>query len=107
MWVFGVSSPGEMLAAQRDYHLRGIAERITCPTLVCDAADDQFYGGQPRALFDALTCPKTFVSFTADEGAGEHCHVGAHTLFHQRAFDWLDDVFAGADYRPTGASDAA
>jgi pimeloyl-ACP methyl ester carboxylesterase len=107
MWVFGVDSPGEMLAAQRDYHLRGIAERITCPTLVCDAADDQFYGGQPRALFDALTCPKSFVSFTADEGAGEHCHVGAHTLFHQRAFDWLDDLFAGADYRPTGASDAA
>jgi len=38
--------------------------------------------------------PKTFTTFTAAEGAGEHCHVGARTLFHQRAFDWLDQVLA-------------
>lgn len=94
MWVFGVDSPGEVLAAQRDYHLRGMAEQITCPALVCEAADDQYYPGQPQQLYAALTCPKAFISFTSDEGAGEHCHVGAHTLFHQRAFDWLDDVFA-------------
>jgi hypothetical protein len=26
------------------------------------------------------------------ELAGEHCHEGALTLFHQRMFDWLDDT---------------
>jgi hypothetical protein len=35
---------------------------------------------------------KPFISFTAAEGAGEHCHVGAHTLFHQRVFGWLDET---------------
>ena len=43
-------------------------------------------------LYEALHCPKTFVAFTAAEGAGEHCHEGALTLFHQRMFDWLDDT---------------
>jgi alpha-beta hydrolase superfamily lysophospholipase len=92
MWAFGVASPGELIAAGRAYHLRGLAERISCPTLVCEAEDDPFWQGQPRQLYDALTCPKTFLRFTAEEGAGEHCHVGAHALFHQRAFDWLDEV---------------
>ncbi len=94
MWAFGVESPGELIAAGRDYHLRGVAECIRCPTLVCEADADPFWQGQPEQLFAALTCPKTLVRFTAEEGAGEHCHVGAHTLFHQRAFDWLDDVLA-------------
>ena len=26
-----------------------------------------------RQLFDHLTCPKTFLEFTADEGADAHC----------------------------------
>jgi alpha-beta hydrolase superfamily lysophospholipase len=42
--------------------------------------------------YEALHCPKTFLTFTAAEGAGEHCHEGALTLFHQRLFDWLDDT---------------
>jgi hypothetical protein len=88
-----LAHPGKMLALPRNYHLRGIAKRITCPTLVREAADDQVYPGQPQQIFDALTCAKTFISFTADEGGGEHCRVGAHRLFHQRAFDWLDGVF--------------
>ena len=92
MWAFGVASPGELIAAGLAYNLRGVAERIACPTLVCEAEEDPFWQGQPKQLYDALTCPKTFLPFTAEEGAGHHCHVGAHTLFHQRAFDWLDDV---------------
>lgn len=91
MWAFGKASPGELIAAGRDYHLRGIAELIRCPTLVCAADADPFWQGQPEQLYAALTCPKTFICFTAAEGAGHHCHVGAHTLFHQRAFDWLDE----------------
>jgi hypothetical protein len=40
---------------------------------------------------DALTCEKEFFSFYRKEGAGEHCESGARLLFHQRAFDWLDE----------------
>jgi len=86
MYTFGVGSPGEYVAKLRDYNLQGVAEHITCPTLVCEAEQDHFFRGQPEQLFAALTCPKTFMRFTTEEGAEEHCHAGAHALFHERAF---------------------
>ena len=92
MWAFGADSPSALIAAGADYHLRDCAARVACPTLVCEGADDPFWRGQPRQLFDALACPKTFLRFTADEGAAGHCQTGALTLFHQRAFDWLDEA---------------
>jgi dienelactone hydrolase len=72
----------------------GVAERITCPTLVCEAEDDQFFRGQPELLFKSLTCPKTYARFTAAEGAEEHCHVGATRLLNQRVFDWLSSTMS-------------
>ena len=57
--TFGVASPGELIAAGRAYRLRGLAECIACPTLVCEAAQDPFWQGQPKQLYDAVTCPKT------------------------------------------------
>ena len=92
LWTFGVATGGELLEEIVKYDLTDVAGRIACPTLVCEAENDQFFQGQPKMLFDALRCPKTFSRFTAAEGAGEHCHEGALTLFHQRLFDWLDDT---------------
>jgi hypothetical protein len=72
--------------------MEGIADLVTCPTLVLEAENDQFFAGQPQRVYDALTCPKELIAFREDEGGGEHCHVGAQALFHQRTFDWLDTV---------------
>jgi dipeptidyl aminopeptidase/acylaminoacyl peptidase len=94
LWTFGVSGADELVKASKAYTMEGLADRITCPTLVLDAANDQFFAGQPQRIFDALTCPKDLVSFREDEGGGEHCHVGAAALWHQRTFDWLDTVLA-------------
>jgi len=94
-WTMGVSSYGEMLKAAEAYTMVGIADRITCPTLVLDAENDQFFKGQPQRLLDLLTCKKELILFREEEGAGEHCHEGAVLLFHQRTFDWLDTVLAG------------
>jgi hypothetical protein len=58
---------------------------------VCSAEGDDLSVNAPR-LFEALTCPKNYVQFSAAEGGGEHCESGARTLFHQRAFDWLDRI---------------
>jgi len=92
LWVFGVATGSELLDEAAKYDLTEVAGRISCPTLVCEAEDDQFFQGQPARLYEALDCPKTFLAFTSAEGAGEHCHEGALTLFHQRMFDWLDDT---------------
>lgn len=72
--------------------MEGIADQLTCPTLVLNAENDQFLAGQPQRIFDALTCPKELSSFPENEGGGEHCQEGAIALFHQRAFDWLNTV---------------
>lgn len=92
MFVTGTSSPRAYVAATLEYHLRnGIAEQISCPTLVLDAEEDMFFKGQPEELYEHLTCPKTLMRFTAAEGAGAHCQVGAHRLAFGRVYDWLDE----------------
>jgi alpha-beta hydrolase superfamily lysophospholipase len=93
MWVMGADSPRHLVAKLLDYTLRGrISARITCPTLVCAAEEDFAFIGQPERLYEDLGCPKTFIKFTADEGAGAHCQAGAATLASARIYDWLDDV---------------
>jgi len=92
-YVMGVDSPRAFLASYLDYTLAdGIAEQITCPTLVCDAEEDIFFDGQPKLLFEHLTCEKTLLDFTAAEGAGAHCQSGAQRLAFGRIYDWLDDI---------------
>lgn len=93
-WTLQVTTGQELADEFVKYDLSSVVEQITCPTLVCDAENDQFLKGQPQLLYDALRCPKTLQQFTAAEGAEEHCHEGALTLFHQRLFDWLDDTLA-------------
>ncbi|MFJ3723038.1 alpha/beta hydrolase family protein [Streptomyces sp. NPDC090045] len=95
MYVMGVDTPRAFSASYLDYTLAGgIAERIQCPTLVCDAVEDEFFKGQPEQLYEHLTCPKTLVLFTAEEGAGAHCHTGAMRLALARIYDWLDTTLA-------------
>ncbi|MFD4790322.1 alpha/beta hydrolase family protein, partial [Streptomyces sp. NPDC058459] len=93
-WTFGVADEQALAKATEAYTLAGIADRITCPTLVLEAENDQFFKGQPQQVFDELACQKELIVFREDEGAGEHCHEGAISLFHQRTFDWLDTVLA-------------
>ena len=91
--VHGCSKPVDFWLALKDYSLKGRAAAITCPTLVCSAENDDISASAPQ-LFDELTCQKEFITFTAAEGAGDHCEAGARTLFHARAFGWLDSVLA-------------
>jgi pimeloyl-ACP methyl ester carboxylesterase len=97
MFTFHARSIWDLIDATESWSLEGVASKIQCPTLVCDAETDQFFVGQPKRLYDALTCPKTFMRFTAQEGAGEHCQLGALLLFNHRVFEWLD---ATLDLRP-------
>ena len=91
MQVHGVATPMDYIEATREYTLAGHAERISCPTFVCNAENDPISATAPT-LVAALTCPKEFVTFTAAEGAGEHCESMARDLYHARSFGWLDAV---------------
>jgi pimeloyl-ACP methyl ester carboxylesterase len=98
MYVTGTSSPRAFFAAFLPFSLKnGLAEQITCPTLVCDAEKDLYFQGQSQQLFDHLKCPKTFMKFTDAEGAGAHCEAGVSRLAYARMYDWLDDTLSAAN----------
>jgi pimeloyl-ACP methyl ester carboxylesterase len=93
-FAMGVDTPRAFLASYLDYSLGdGVAERIACPTLICEAEEDIFFAGQPEEVYNHLTCPKTLLRFSGDEGAGAHCHSGAQRLAFARILDWLDETF--------------
>jgi dipeptidyl aminopeptidase/acylaminoacyl peptidase len=94
MRAFGAKTLKELLLMQREYSLKGLVEKIECPTLVCDNVGDAVAGGQGKELYEALRCPKDYVLFTAEEGAEGHCEGGAQVLFHRVAYDWLDKTLA-------------
>lgn len=93
-WTYGVATFDDLVEASRPHTLDGVADRISCPTLVLEAENDQFFRGQPQRVHDALTCPKELVMFPEAEGGSELCHEGATLRFHQVAFDWLDTIIA-------------
>lgn len=89
-WVHGVSSLRDYLAAVERFTLDGRVASIRCPTLVTVAEGDRLAYSAP-ALFDALSCPKQLLRFTAAEGAGGHCEMQNRSLLNQRVLDWLDE----------------
>ncbi len=58
--------------------------------LVCDSQDDTQMTGQARKLYDALEGPKDYFLFTREEGAEEHCQMGAMNISSARILGWLD-----------------
>jgi hypothetical protein len=94
LMVHGLSDPLDYFRIAPQYSLKGIEDRIQCPTFVCSAEGDDL-SADAEKFYDALTCPKRYYRFTAAEGAGQHCESGARALFHQHAFDWLSQVLNG------------
>ncbi|MFJ9707152.1 alpha/beta hydrolase family protein [Streptomyces sp. NPDC101234] len=69
-WTLGASGIDELVRAAEAYTMEGVADRITCPTLVLEAENDQFSKGQPQRLLAELTCEKELISVREDEPAG-------------------------------------
>jgi pimeloyl-ACP methyl ester carboxylesterase len=91
LWVNGVDNLFDYFASMLDYELSPVANQISCPTLLTAAEGDPIATGAPK-LLEAIDVPKALVRFAAAEGAGGHCEGAARTLYHQRVFDWLDEV---------------
>jgi dienelactone hydrolase len=94
MATHGSASVQEYLRSMLEYTSEGYAERIGCPTLVCDNDTDPISTGQGQLLADHLSCPVSFVRFTAADGADGHCEGMAAVVFFARAFDWLDETLS-------------
>ncbi len=94
MWVFGVDSPAKLVRTIKSYTLKDVAKEVACPTLIVDAAQDHFLSDDGKQTYESLNYSKDYLLFSEEEGAEEHCQVGALTLFHERLFTWLDGTLA-------------
>ena len=92
MWTFAAKSPAEFNLKQAKMTNADCAHLISCPTLVIDSDAEQFFGGQPKKLYDALKCPKTYTVFKTGEGSELHCQEAGRLLGNQVIFDWLDET---------------
>ena len=94
MYVFGARTPHEWLIKSRSFTMKECVEMVACPVLVIDGENEQAFKGKAKMLYDALKCEKTWMYFTKEDGAEEHCQVGAGLLSSQRIFDWIDETLA-------------
>lgn len=103
LWTFGVPSAAALSGTVKEYSLRGIEDRIDCPTLVLVGEDDHLV---PLALayelVEALPDP-TLRAFGPEEGAAEHCQLGNLSLAAATIYDWLDETVGDPSrVRPVG-----
>ncbi len=93
MWTFNASTPADFFTKLEKYTMKNVAEQIICPTLIIDSEDDFFFEGQPQALYNSLTCPKTLLVFSESEDAELHCQMGATAIANEEIFSWLNKTF--------------
>lgn len=96
LFTFQAKSPSEWMRMTRPYTMKDEAAKIRCRMLVVDSAEDRDMAGQAKQLFDALQCPKEFMMFGKEDGAEEHCQIGAASFSNGRILDWLDEAMKDA-----------
>ncbi|MFH0801546.1 MAG: hypothetical protein V2A78_04055 [bacterium] len=42
--------------------------------------------------YETLKCPRDFLLTTSQDGAEEHCQIGAMVFANERILDWLEGV---------------
>ena len=95
MAPYGVTSYYDAYVAARAQTLDpATVAQIQCPTLVLDPDHEQFWPGQSKQFFDALTCEKHLARFVTEDGADGHCEPAAQSLRDEVVFDFLETVFA-------------
>ncbi len=94
MRPYGFTSPYDAFAAAKAYNLRDVASEIRCPLLITEPANELYWPGQSRQLFDLVTSPKKLVHFSESDGADLHCEPNGTGLRDLRVFNWLDETLA-------------
>jgi len=95
MAPYGVTSYYDAYVAARAQTLDdATVAQIRCPTLVLDPDHEQFWPGQSKQFFDALTCEKQLARFVTEDGADWHCEPAAQSLRDEVVFDFLETIFS-------------
>jgi cephalosporin-C deacetylase-like acetyl esterase len=90
-WKHDATSPADLMMKLREFDNQGVVDRIDCKVLIMDGTAEDATPGQAKKLYDALSSPKDYMLFTAEDTGLLHCQTGALSLASQRMFDWLDE----------------
>jgi alpha-beta hydrolase superfamily lysophospholipase len=91
-WTNNASDLGSWMAEMAKWKLEAdVVAEIRCPTLIT-AAESDLASSNAKELFDALTCPKSFIHFADADGAGDHCEIFNRSMANRKILDWLDDT---------------
>jgi pimeloyl-ACP methyl ester carboxylesterase len=92
MRPYGFTSYYDTFKAALDYNLADVAKNIRCPMLITEPANESFWPGQSRQLYDLLTSPRKLVHFSENDGADLHCEPKGIGIRDLRVFNWLDEI---------------
>lgn len=97
--MLGVSGD-EMFRCAARFDLNGVAERITCPTLILHGASDVLVPlSAAQRTYDGIShSQKSLIVYPAGDPGCTHCQLDALPLAQRDICDWLDDAMA-ADSR--------
>lgn len=94
MRPYGFTSAFDAYNATLQYNLTEVAGRIRCPLLITSPANEAFWPGQSKQLFDLVNSPKKLVEFSESDGADLHCEPNGVGTRDLRIFNWLDETLA-------------
>jgi pimeloyl-ACP methyl ester carboxylesterase len=92
LWAFNTKSPFEFATKCLDYKLGDAIYKIKMPLFVADAENDDLLPGQAKGVAKEVGELATYHLFSSEDGAGEHCSIGAAVLQNQVVFDWFQEV---------------
>ncbi len=95
MFAFNSKSPVDFLLTLSQYQMKELVKQISTNTLcVASKGDHTVKIEHLRLMYDQLQSDKTFMLFTEEEAAGDHCQMGALAISSAKIYDWLDEVMA-------------
>jgi hypothetical protein len=92
MRPYGFTSYFDTFKATMQYNLTDVAGQIRCPFFISNPANEAYWPGQSRQLYDLVTSPKKLVSFSESDGADLHCEPNGTGIRDLRVFNWLDET---------------
>jgi dipeptidyl aminopeptidase/acylaminoacyl peptidase len=90
-WILNAKNDEEARAKLVDFNLKGLAQNITCPTLISHGIGDVVMrvDGAKRLYDEISSKDKTLKLWDGDEGGAVHCNYDNWSVAIPFMFDWL------------------
>lgn len=98
LWVFGKETVEEAAAVAKQFTLKGIADKITCPLLIVHGENDRQVplAHAENTFAAAVNSPgRELKIFTLAEGGAEHCQVDNASMAVDYMADWVAKNLGG------------